>query len=154
MSGPRFLSLPGLPGRLTSALLALGVAFALWLAAPALARETAKADALPGTGVVSVEEAKNLLAHPPADLIILDVRTPQEFREGHLAGAQNLDFFGPGFERAAEALPRDAPLLLYCRSGRRSQAAAEALKKAGHLRVLHMEAGLAGWKKAGLPLTK
>ncbi|MDE7240637.1 rhodanese-like domain-containing protein [Desulfovibrio sp.] len=138
----------------------LALAVALWTASPATARDAAPrsgnetAHALPASGDLSVQEAKALLADPPKGLIILDVRTPREFREGHLAGARNLDFFGPGFEREAQALPPDAPVLLYCKSGRRSAAAAEALGETGHRRVLNMSGGMDGWKKAGLPLAK
>ena len=140
------------------ALLALGLA--LWTTPPATARDAApaagsgSARAIPASGDIGVEEAKALLANPPEGLIILDVRTPQEFREGHLAGARNMDFFGPGFEREVRALPADAPVLLYCRSGRRSAAAAEVLAEAGRGRVLNMGGGIEGWTKAGLPLEK
>ena len=130
----------------------IALALVLLVSAPATAREAAKA--LPAAGDISVREAQALLANPPDGLIILDVRTPQEFREGHLAGARNMDFFGPGFEQEAAALPTDAPVLLYCKSGRRSAAAAEALGDAGHSRVLNMGGGVDGWKKAGLPLVK
>ena len=152
-----------------------GLRFRAWLCAPALlaltlalwgasalaldgapqAPQTAGPEAaLPASGDIGAREAHALLAHPPAGLIILDVRTPGEFREGHLAGARNLDFFGPGFEREARAFPEDAPVLLYCRSGRRSASAAEALSQAGHGRVLNLSGGLESWKKAGLPLEK
>ena len=132
----------------------------LWLAAlllflaagPAYAREQAKA--LPTTGNISVQEAAALLADPPDGLIILDVRTPQEFREGHLAGARNMDFFGSRFELDTADLPKDAPLLIYCRSGKRSAAAAESLAGSGATRILHMHSGIEGWKAAGLPLEK
>ena len=140
------------------ALLALTVA--LWGASPASGRDTAPpagSEAAEARGAfrdIGVREAKALLANPPEGLIILDVRTPQEFREGHLAGARNLDFFGAGFESEAGALPGDAPVLLYCRSGRRSAAAAEALAATGRGRILNMGGGIEGWKKAGLPLEK
>lgn len=133
---------------------------ALWTAAPATARDTAPragseaARVLPASGDIGVQEARALLADPPEGLVILDVRTPQEYRQGHLAGARNMDFFGAGFEREAEALPKDAPVLLYCKSGRRSAAAAEALAETGHGRVLNLSGGVEGWKKAGLPLER
>ena len=118
----------------------------------AFAREQART--LPQAGEISVQEAAALLADPPDGLIVLDVRTPQEFREGHLAGARNMDFFGGAFEMQTADLPRDVPLLIYCRSGKRSAAAAESLAGAGATRILHMTAGTEGWKAAGLPLEK
>lgn len=109
---------------------------------------------LPAAGNISVQDAAGLLNKAPAGLIILDVRTPQEFREGHLAGARNVDFFGGRFEMETADLPRDATLLIYCRSGKRSAAAAETLGEAGMDRILHMYQGIEGWKDAGLPLVK
>lgn len=149
-------------------LLALAVAvlaLALWGVAPASARDAAPLAAsqgagraavkcLPVPGDISVGQAKDLLADPPAGLIILDVRTPQEFRQGHIAGARNMDFFGGSFEKQTEALPKDAPVLLYCRTGKRSAAAAETLADAGVKRIFHMHQGLEAWQKAGLPLEK
>ena len=132
---------------------------ALWGAAPAGAREAApKAPApvkcLPVPGDISAGQARDLLAEPPAGLVIVDVRTPREFREGHIPGARNMDFFGGSFERQSESLPRDAPVLLYCRTGKRSTAAAELLGEAGVKHIYHMHQGLEAWKEAGLPLEK
>jgi rhodanese-related sulfurtransferase len=82
------------------------------------------------------------------------VRTPDEFRLGHLPGARNMDFFGGRFDVDAAALPKDQPVLLYCRTGRRSAEAAETLEKAGVTTILHMSQGIEAWQKAGLPLEK
>lgn len=137
----------------------LPVLLALTLIVPsradaARAEETAAASAPLAAGNISVRDAAALLQNAPAGLIILDVRTPQEFREGHLAGARNVDFFGGRFEMETADLPRDATLLIYCRSGKRSAAAAETLGEAGMNRILHMYQGIEGWKDAGLPLVK
>ena len=151
---------PEKPGRRfgIEALLVLGAFFIIVIQAAGSAMSVA-AEGKAGTSVavqgnVSVREAAALLADPPAGLIILDVRTPQEFREGHLAGARNMDFFGGAFEMQTADLPKDAPVLIYCRSGKRSAAAAESLGEAGVTRILHMHEGIAGWKGAGLPLEK
>ncbi|WP_165175177.1 rhodanese-like domain-containing protein [Desulfovibrio sp. ZJ369] len=103
---------------------------------------------------VSVQEAAALLKSPPAGLIIIDVRTPGEFRQGHLPGAQNMDFFGGRFDLQLEAMPKDRPVLLYCRAGQRSAGAYEAMSKAGAAHILHMSEGIEAWQKAGLPLEK
>ena len=144
-----------------ASLLALALAvlmLALWGGAPADAREEApRASAIkcqPAPGDISVGQARELLANPPAGLVILDVRTPGEFREGHLVGARNMDFFGGSFESQTAALAKDAPVLIYCRTGKRSAAAAELLDEAGVTRIYHMREGIEGWKKAGLPLEK
>ncbi|WP_374288928.1 rhodanese-like domain-containing protein [Desulfovibrio desulfuricans] len=103
---------------------------------------------------ISVKEAAELLQNPPQGLTIVDVRTPAEFREGHLAGAVNMDFFGASFDSQILALPKDKPILLYCRSGNRSAGAYDAMEKEGITNILHMNQGITAWQQAGLPLQK
>ena len=84
--------------------------------------------------------------------MVLDIRTPEEFRDGHLPGARNLDFFAPDFRQRLEALARgDAPVLLYCRSGNRSGQAMRLLRQWGRDDVLHLAGGFRAWRAAGLP---
>lgn len=101
---------------------------------------------LPAAGVpardIGPDEARQVLARPPAGLVVLDIRTPEEFRDGHLPGARNLDFFAPDFRQRLEALARgDAPVLLYCRSGNRSGQAMRLLRQWGRDDVLHLAGG-------------
>lgn len=103
---------------------------------------------------IDVREAAALLRNPPYGLIIVDVRTPEEFRQGHLPGAENMDFFGGPFDAQIRTLPKDAPVLLYCRTGNRSAAARDSMEKAGLTNILHMHEGITAWQKAGLPLEK
>ena len=65
---------------------------------------------------------------------VLDVRTPQEFASGHLAGAVNVDVMASDFHQRIEGmdLPGDGPVYLYCRSGARSGQAAQLLRQLGH----------------------
>ena len=103
---------------------------------------------------INIKDASALLKNPPQDMLILDVRTPEEFRTGHLANARNMDFFGNKFDIEIRALPKDQPIMVYCRSGRRSAGAAEELAKTGHTNIFHMEEGLDGWQNAKLPVEK
>lgn len=103
---------------------------------------------------ISIQEAAALLQTPPPGLLIIDVRTPAEFRDGHLPGARNMDFFGALFDLQIQSLPKDRPVLLYCRTGRRSAGANDSLDKAGIKNILHMNEGVDAWRKAGLPLEK
>ena len=85
---------------------------------------------------------------------LVDVRTPDEFAAGHLAGAVNLDWYEAGFlERAKALLRADIPVLVYCRSGRRSAEAAAKLERAG-FKVSNLKGGYIAWTKAGQPVTK
>jgi phage shock protein E len=62
---------------------------------------------------------------------IIDVRTPEEFAEGHLAGAANIDFQSPSFADEIAELPRDGSYFLYCRSGNRSAQAEQVMRDLG-----------------------
>lgn len=103
---------------------------------------------------ISVKDAAALVQNPPQGLTIVDVRTPAEFRDGHLAGAVNMDFFGASFDSQILALPKDKPVLLYCRTGNRSAGAYDAMEKEGITNIFHMNEGITGWQSQGLPLQK
>lgn len=81
--------------------------------------------------------------------LVLDVRQPDEFRGGHIAGAKliPLDQLGGRLNE----LPRDREILCVCRSGARSGAAARQLQAAGY-NILNLSGGMIGWQRAGLPL--
>ncbi len=99
---------------------------------------------------VTPAEAARLLARP--GVIALDVRTPQEFAAGRLAGAVNIDYRAADFASAVARLDPDAQYVLYCRSGRRSAGALAVLRKAGINKVDHLATGILGWRAAGLPV--
>jgi rhodanese-related sulfurtransferase len=63
--------------------------------------------------------------------LLLDVRTPEEFREGHIAGAKNIPVQQLA-QRLDELGPKSRPIVVYCRSGARSSAAAQFLKNQGY----------------------
>lgn len=86
--------------------------------------------------------------------IILDVRTPGEYKEEHLAGAQQLDFLNTSvFDAGIKLLDKSHTYYVYCRSGKRSHNACIKMKKHG-LKVFDMEGGILNWKKLGMPTTK
>lgn len=86
--------------------------------------------------------------------IILDVRTPGEYKEEHLAGAQQLDFLNTSvFDAGIKLLDKSHTYYVYCRSGKRSHNACIKIKKQG-LKVFDMEGGILNWKKLGMPTTK
>ena len=86
------------------------------------------------------------------DVVLLDVRTAEEFGEGHLQDALNIDVKQEGFvEKAKSTLPADKTIAVYCRGGRRSATAAAMLSKEG-FKVVNLEGGITAWKEAGMPL--
>ncbi len=72
---------------------------------------------------------------PPADGVLLDVRTEEEFKADALAGARNIPYDQLETKAAAELPDRDTPVKLYCRSGRRSAIAATTLRRLGYTRI-------------------
>ena len=75
---------------------------------------------------------------------LVDVRTAEEFAEGHIPGAVNMDVNGVEFDAQIATLDTDRPVALYCRSGRRSKVAAEQVAKAG-FEVVELDGGILSW---------
>ena len=78
---------------------------------------------------------------------ILDVRTPEEFEEGHIQGAQNINVKDDTFIIAIQKLSPSDTLLVYCRSGRRSLYAAQVMVSFGFQKIYDLEGGFLNWKK-------
>ncbi len=94
---------------------------------------------------------KRLDADEPIWLI--DVRTPAEYAAGHLEHARLLPLFQLPL-RALTELPQDRPLVLICRSGARSQAAAEQLARLGFQHLINLRGGVNDWQALGYPLVR
>jgi molybdopterin/thiamine biosynthesis adenylyltransferase/rhodanese-related sulfurtransferase len=102
---------------------------------------------------VSVEEVQTRLAQG-ADVALVDVRDPDEYREGAIPGAVNISRGFLEF-KVPEAFPNpDTPIVLYCLSGLRSLLAGKALHDLGYTRVASMAGGIRRWKDLRLPLVK
>ncbi len=85
---------------------------------------------------------------------LLDVRTPEEYAQGHIDGAINIDVRADDFQQRAEKeLKKDETVLVYCRSGRRSMHAAEILTNLGY-RTVNLEGGIIDWEGSGLPTAR
>ena len=104
--------------------------------------------------LTSAVDAQELLAEPPVGLTVLDIRTPEEFGAGYIAGATNLDFYEAQFSNWLDELDKDAPYFVYCRSGNRSASAIEAMKDLGFTEVYELDGGIVSWANAGLPLER
>jgi len=86
--------------------------------------------------------------------LLLDVRTPEEYGTGHIAGARLVDFHSPDFQARVAALPRKASILLYCRSGNRSGQALRMMQDMGFIDVRHLAGGINGWQAEGRPMVR
>ncbi len=109
----------------------------------------------PGVQDVTVAQAQKLIQKNTgkAEFVVLDVRTPQEFAEGHLAGAVNVNLLAPDFEPRIAAFSRGKTYLVYCRTGGRSTRAVQIMRRLGFTSIYHMSQGITGWMQGGLPLT-
>jgi rhodanese-related sulfurtransferase len=99
----------------------------------------------------SVTQSSKLIAENENvdSLVIVDVRTPEEFNEGHLLGAVNIDYGAADFEEKVNKLDKDKMYLVYCRSGRRSEEAAKIMSNLGFKNVVNMLGGVIEWQKEG-----
>ncbi len=88
------------------------------------------------------------------DFVIIDVRTPEEFAEGHIANATNIDFRSETFPDELNNLDKNKTYLIYCRSGGRSGNALDIMEELNFREVYNMSGGISQWKAVGLPTTK
>jgi phage shock protein E len=101
--------------------------------------------------LVSPDQAADLL-ETRSDLVLLDVRTPEEFDQAHLAGADLHDFYEPDFAQQLSELDPDAAYVVYCQSGNRSSQATALMAEMGFTEVYDVDGGIQSWVAAGLPV--
>ena len=83
------------------------------------------------------------------DAPVVDVRTPEEYNPEHLPKSINIDWQGNSFVEQTTMLDKSAPVLIYCRSGRRSAEAATRMRREGFKEVYELKSGILGWKEDG-----
>jgi len=105
---------------------------------------------------VTSEEAFTLIQENRnnPDFIILDVRTPEEFADGHIENAINIDFYAETFRDELENLDKNQTYLIYCRSGNRSGNALSIMTELNFREVYNISDGIIGWQAAELPTVK
>ncbi|WP_296386619.1 rhodanese-like domain-containing protein [Winogradskyella sp.] len=94
--------------------------------------------------LVTAEEMQSILELE--DVQLVDVRTPKEFDEIRIANSQNIDFKSPTFDEDITKLDKNKPVILYCKSGRRSAKCAKKLKDAGFEKIYDLDGGISKWK--------
>lgn len=115
-----------------------------WVLAPALAFAQQNQ-------VLPVKEFKKRMVEKSA--VVVDVRTPDEFREGHLDKAVNKNVNDNDFDAYCTRLDKNKTYFVYCLAGKRSHSAAETMRKKG-LTVFELDGGIASWKDARMPVVK
>jgi rhodanese-related sulfurtransferase len=87
------------------------------------------------------------------DLVqIIDVRTPMEYKKGHVPGAVNISFLGFGLAQKIKKLDLEKPVFIYCQTAHRSPLAAKKLSQYGFQVINDLENGFKEWQEAGFPI--
>lgn len=97
----------------------------------------------PGTTVLARDAYMAALAQSP-DAVLIDLRTPEEYTSGHIAGALNIDFYSSTFESQIRTLDTAKTYYIYCRSGNRSAQALSTMRAAGITNIYDLAGGIAG----------
>jgi rhodanese-related sulfurtransferase len=100
---------------------------------------------------VTVDEAEKLIREEKG-LVVVDLRTPEEYEESHISGAVNVNFHDANFLTEFQKLGNATPILFHCGGGSRSTKAMVALYPSKFQKLFHMKSGLSGWTKAGKPV--
>jgi len=114
----------------------------------------------PETAIANVEVIVDVDAKTFGELsasqpgTILDVRTPEEWAEGVISGAEKINFHDDNFAQQIERLDKNVPVYLYCRSGGRSASAADILKENGFTKVYNLDGGIKAWQGNGFEVVK
>ncbi len=85
---------------------------------------------------------------------VVDVRTKDEFSEGHLKDAVNIDLLEPNFEEQLSKLDKSKPVLVHCQAGGRSTRSLKLFEKLGFSQIIHLDGGYGSWVEAGKPVVK
>ena len=88
------------------------------------------------------------------DIVILDLRTSEEFKAGHIAGAKNIDFLDSGFAQKLGDLDKGKTYLVHCASGGRSTRSLDVFKSQKFSSILHLNEGFKAWTATGKPVEK
>ena len=83
---------------------------------------------------------------------VLDVRSEEEFKSGHIKKAINIDWNSKTFKKQIKDLPRYMPLFIYCGSGFRSADASKFLVEEGFKTIINLEGGIEAWENKSLPI--
>lgn len=102
--------------------------------------------------LLSPDEFSNKISDT-ASTQIVDVRTPDEYTEGRIKDAKNINWNGDDFDTEIVKLDKDKPVYVYCYSGGRSSSAVSKMKKLGFKNIYELDGGIKSWRKAKLPET-
>ncbi len=126
--------------------------FVVVLALSVLLTACSSSTATQSIELVSPAAAAQVIADDPTDLVILDIRTLEEFNEARLADAIMVDFYADDFADQLDTLDKDVPYVMYCRTGNRTSEAVKTMKELGFVEVDEIEGGIVNWYEQGYPI--
>ncbi len=89
-----------------------------------------------------------------SNYILVDVRTPKEFKNGHMKNAINVSYFGLTFTDSIKKLNREKSIYMYCQTQHRSPLASKKMKKLGFKTIIDLKGGFMKWENKQMPITK
>jgi phage shock protein E len=108
----------------------------------------------PASVTKNVDVAKFEQLCAGTNVVVLDVRTPSEYFEGHLTNSILLDYRSPEFAEQVAKLDKSKQYLVHCAGGNRSARACAKMETLGFTNLVNLEGGYGAWKEAGKPVTK
>ena len=105
-----------------------------------------------GEGEISPEKAAKMMKQK--NVVVLDVRTEDEFVQGHIKGAHNHDVLEDSFIKDVSSMKKNKTYIVYCLSGARSARAVQQMKDAGFTKVYNVTGGVRSWVDKGMPITQ
>lgn len=102
---------------------------------------------------VDTKTFQGLIAKNPEG-VMLDIRTPEEVANGHLANASTINFYDADFQKKVSMIRKDQPVFVYCAAGSRSSKAAEQMSQMGFTKIYNLQGGYNGWMHAGFEIIK
>ena len=96
----------------------------------------------------------NALLQKDTKIIVVDVRTPEEFNAGHIKGALNIDVYEPDAFKKIDKLNKNSKYIVHCRTNRRSGIIVDHMIKSGFKNVFQMMDGFPGWEGNKFPVQK
>ncbi|KAA2218481.1 rhodanese-like domain-containing protein [Maribacter flavus] len=97
------------------------------------------------TQTPSSKPINSITADEMKNVVLLDVRTPEEYAQGHLDNSLNINWFDADFAQQVEGIDKDETIYVYCKVGGRSAKAQEKLKSLGYKNVVNLEGGYDAW---------
>lgn len=100
---------------------------------------------------IDLNEAQAMIQKHSPDLVILDVRTPKEFADGHLTSAIHINFYAGDFQDKLLKYDPGKTYLVYCQHGARGKKTLKLMKKLGFKNVYNLSGGFSKWNDQGFP---